>query len=261
MKKIGFLIVLFFCLSANIACATGESVIDDMRGSHEGVVPWGVPKYYDWGQGPVTKSPHKPDDFFAFTSWLQFGFLENNPGDYAEIKITYLKAYVLAKKSGDEELNWYLVQDSSQNQLDGSLFDPTFVDDEQKEIDIVRQDDGVIIASLEPGWMAHFWPRNRADLSGFSEISEVFVIVEAQLISSQSKTDIYFNAGFDWWRDLFVGWDELNVNNTCGVQSKFKKLTEKSKRFYAHTLTESELRQNPLPDDDKPKDKPEVYSM
>jgi hypothetical protein len=235
-------------ISAEGTINTVQTVIDDMKLPHEGK-PHGVPKHWDWANGPKKGLGNNPGRFRAMIATGKvYEDIWGNPAKNTRVQIRNLEAYYLSRK----DATWHLLQQSST--VDGKAFREDFKDDYSRPADIRREPSGGISVKAGGGFNFHFWSPNGRTLIDPTDINGIFVTVQARLIVDQKNLPddrhlarYLLSVGGDYWINKTARWAGTGVNNNDISLGRFKYVTIDWKAFNMSTLNEYEIRQNPPP--------------
>ena len=204
-------------------------------------LPEGVPRWWDWAQGPRTHSIAPLRRFRAFTAWGQlYQCAGKAPTPHATVELRNLQAWVLLRNSS----RWRRIQFSS------DLGGAAFADDYAGPTVPGRYSaspDGTS-AQLVRGHNFHFWPdAGRVRLNG-SDVSAVTVAVEARLTRATAHAPdacLVLRVGGDRWSSL-TAQGGGNSSGDVGI-GRFKRVESRWRLFTMTTASVNLLHRTPVP--------------
>jgi hypothetical protein len=222
-------------------------IAGDMQGGNEGY-PHGVPRGYDFANGPVMEMGNNSDGWRAITAWgVLYEAAEGNPASNTRVNIRNMQTYFLQRSTG----KWLLLQ--STNTPVGGAYVEDFAGDANKQADIRQESDGTISATAGGGFNFHFYPQDRASINP-DDIGGIVVVLQARLIVADSrKADdrgsarYLCSAGADYYPALTGGWPGNSSANPGVAIGKMKYVQSSWRSFAMTTLTQAELASNPPP--------------
>ena len=233
-----------------------EVVVDDMTEPHEGH-PRGVPYTDDpawsWAEHPrLSYGNDMPAGWSAFVTWGQV-YVDTSgrgPAPNTRVQLRNLQAHYLSKADG----RWHeLMRDES---FGGANYAEDFADDANVPADIRDEAarGGGISATVPAGYNFHFFPDRRVVLDP-DDVAGIWTSFEGRLVlddpdgpDRRAESPLIANAGADYWSTPTAEWDQWTTNGDVGI-GRFKYLTPEWQTFNMHTLTEAEMRANPVPVD------------
>jgi hypothetical protein len=222
-------------------------IAGDMQGGNEGY-PHGVPRSYDFANGPVVVMGNNSNGWRAITAWgAIYEAAEGNPATNTRVNIRNIQTYFLQKSTG----KWLLLQSTSTP--DGAAYVEDFSGDTNKPADIRYEPDGTISATAGGGFNFHFYPRDRASIDP-NDIGGIVVVYQARLIlanprlpDDRSSARYLGSAGADYYPDLTGGWPGTADHNPGVALGKMKYVQSNWRSFAMTTLSQSQLAGNPPP--------------
>lgn len=218
-----------------------------MTGKNEGFAH-GVPKSWDWAQGPVISMGNNPQGNRAITSWgIIFVEDSGNPAVNTRVNIRNMQLCLLLKSSGQ----WITLQSTSRPT--GALYVEDFAGDQNKAADIRTLSDGSISVTAGGGFAFHFYPSQRATIDP-NDVGGMVVVFEARLIvDDPSKPDdrsiarFVADAGADYWPNLTGGWAGPGDFNPGIAIGKLKYVTSDWRSFAMATVSQAQMESVPPP--------------
>ncbi len=227
-----------------------QLVLDDMTEPHEGI-PNGVPDSYGWGEKPrIGYGNIPPDGWNAALPWGQvYTDVKGNSTTNTRFQIRNMQLWYLSKK----ENRWK--EWSISSNIAGANYAENFQNDTNIEADIRAETDngGGISSTLVTGYNFHFWNNDGRTEIDPEDIAGVWTSLESRLIlddpdatDDREEARLMMSAGADYWENVSIAWDQWKTNGDIFI-GRFRYLTREWQTFYAHTLTEEQLKINPPP--------------
>jgi hypothetical protein len=222
----------------------------DMQGGNEGY-PHGVPRSYDWANGPVIEMGNDSTGWVAIEAWgLVYEAAEGNKAVNTRVNIRNLRLLFLKKSTR----RWLVLQNTSKPI--GAAYVEDFSNDANIPARIRNEPDGTISVTAGGGYCFHFYPADRVSINP-DDIGGIVVVYETRLITADpSKPDdrgsarYVANAGADYYPGL-TGGCPVGANGGCpGVAiGKMKYVQDDWRSIAMTTLTQSQIASNPPPVD------------
>ena len=226
-----------------------ELIAEDMRLPHEAKLH-GVPRNFDWYNGPRINKRLDPEGFTAMTAWGQvYQAVLGSPATNTRVQLRNIEAYYLSRSDGA----WHVLQAS--RGVDGEAYAEDFDVNENKGANVRVEADGSGSVLIEDGYTYHFWPEgDRALLPAVEDIAGVLSTVQARLIvddparpDDRTKARLLLGMGADYWRDTEVQWAEGYVNNDDIAIGRHRFVKTGWQSFNMTTLNLERLRRTPPP--------------
>jgi len=254
--------LIIFCFSALpfifIACSKAnseddidtvnsiEEIINDMKLPHEEIAHG--TQQYDWGKAPRMGMGNDPKDWTAMITWGQvYESVKLNKAENTRVELRNIKAYYLSKKDN----KWHLWQ--SAKLVEGAAYREDFADDLSKPAVTREEPGGTLSVQCGDGYNFHFWPASGRVAIDPDDITGVFTTCQARLIlddpeeaDDRDQSEYLLSIGGDYWETLTAEWDYWKTNGDIAI-GRFKYVTKEWKAFNMHTLTETQIQNNPPP--------------
>ena len=215
-----------------------QTIIDDVTKPHEATLS-GVPKGYDWSDGPIVRKGNDlPSGWNATTAWGQI-YREAGKDIPANtrIQIRNFELYQLIESTG----KWVRLQDSDNTGIGGGAYVEDFANDASKKPNVRDEGSNSLSVKLEYGYNYHFWPNSR-ELIRSGGIGAMFSVFEARLIldnpggtDDRSQARLLAGSGGDYWRSLDAKWKSDWSNNGGFALGRLKFVTNDWQYFTACT--------------------------
>ena len=227
--------------------SVAAQIAGDMQGGNEGY-PHGVPRSYDFANGPVVVMGNNSNGWAAITAWgALYEAAEGNPATNTRVNIRNMQTYFLQKSTG----KWLLLQSTSTP--DGAAYLEDFSGDTNKPADIRYESDGTISATAGGGYNFHFYPADRGSIDP-NDIGGIVVVYQARLIlanpngrDDRSSARYLCSAGADYYPSLTGSWPGDASFNPGVALGKMKYVQTSWRSFAMTTLSQSQLASNPPP--------------
>ncbi len=227
-----------------------QLVLEDMTQPHEGK-PKGVLDTDGWGTNPrVGYGNTPPDGWNAVLPWGQvYTDEQGNESTNTRFQIRNLQLWYLSK-TDDSWKKW-----SSSSDISGANYAEDFQNDTNIPADIRDENGngGGISSTLIEGYNFHFWDNTGRVVIDPDDIAGIWASLESRLIvndsnepDDRSEARLMMSAGADYWENTTVQWDQWKTNGDIFI-GRFRYLTSEWQTFHAHTLTETQLKDNPPP--------------
>jgi hypothetical protein len=217
-------------------CNSIDEIVNDMKGNHE-ALPKGVPAHYDWQARPRIGMGNNPSGANRLQFWIHvYEPTTGNSSSTGRVQIANAKLYYLRKDTN----RWEKLQEDSN--LQGASFPETY-SGATKTGDTQAANPGISVragskSTAGSGYMFHGWISWMATINP-NNVAGVFSTFDARLIGD-SNAKYIASAGADYKNQDWAVYGDAAIG-------KFKWVTSSWKSFNMHTLTESQIRQNPPP--------------
>jgi len=224
-------------------------IAQDMRLDHEARLH-GVPRHFDWYQGPRPGMGLDPGAFTAMTAWGQvYEAAQGSPAVNTRVQLRNIAAYYLSASDGA----WHLLHGSLS--VDGEAYSEDFEDNVNTTADVRAEASGGVSVAVGDGLNYHFWPEgDRAVLPPGEDIAGVFATVQARLVQGdpagpddRASARLLVGMGADYWRDVDAQWAEDYANNNDIAIGRHRYVKTGWQSYNMTTLSLEGLRNSPPP--------------
>ncbi len=227
-----------------------QLALEDMTQPHEGK-PKGVLDSDGWGDNPrIGYGNTPPDGWNAVLPWGQvYTDSQGNQSTNTRFQIRNMQLWYLSK-TDDTWKKW-----SSSFNIVGANYAEDFQNDTNIPADIRDEGNngGGMSSTLVEGYNFHFWDSDGRTEIAPNDIAGIWASLESRLILDDSnqaddrgEARLMMSAGADYWENTTAQWDQWKTNGDIFI-GRFRYLSPEWQTFYGHTLTETQLKNNPPP--------------
>jgi hypothetical protein len=193
-------------------------IAKDMVGKHQGRMH-GVPRSYNWAEGPRVGRGHRPGKYRAMSVWGSiYEDAKGSPARNVRVACRDIQGWALSRSTG----RWRRVVGS--REVFGANYVEDFSGNASIPADLRDEPGGAVSATLGNGYNFHFFPNrprrwiDGADLAGVVTLYSAKVIVDDPDGPDERHLARYLaTAGGDYWLDKSVGTEDGVTVDDIGI--------------------------------------------
>lgn len=212
--------------------ALARLLAKDMVGKHQGRMH-GVPRTYNWANGPRVGRGNHPGKYRAMSVWGQiYEDANGSPARNVRVACRDIQGWILSRRTG----RWSRVVGS--RDVFGSNYLEDFSGNASVPADLRPEPGGAVSATLGNGYNFHFFPNRRRkwidphDIAGVVTLYSAKVIVDDPNGPDERHLARYLaSAGGDYWLDRRVGTengvtvDDIGIGKARYLDSRWMTVT------------------------------------